>query len=68
MLQRNLRNSETQVFCSADFDGNSDVNVLDLLTIIAAWGNQGANPEDLDGNGVVNVLDLLILIAAWGPC
>ena len=64
----NLRGSETQVSCPADFDGNGDVNVLDLLTIIGAWGNTGTNPEDLDGNGVVNVLDLLILIAAWGPC
>jgi hypothetical protein len=54
--------------CFADFDGNSEVNVLDLLTLIAAWEATGSNPEDLDGNGVVNVLDLLILIAAWGPC
>ncbi|MDP7005782.1 MAG: FG-GAP-like repeat-containing protein, partial [Phycisphaerales bacterium] len=50
--------------CSEDFDGNSEVNVLDLLTLIAAWEATGSNPEDLDGNGVVNVLDLLILIAA----
>jgi len=63
-----LRNSEVQLACPADFDGNGDVNVLDLLTVIAAWGNTGVTPEDLDENGVVNVLDLLILIAAWGPC
>ena len=63
-----LRGSEIQLSCPADFDGNGDVNVLDLLTVIAAWGNTGTSPEDLDGNGVVNVLDLLILIAAWGPC
>lgn len=63
-----LRQSGTVTLCPADFDGNNIVNVLDLLTIIAAWDATGNIPEDLDGNGVVNVLDLLILIAAWGPC
>jgi hypothetical protein len=63
-----LRQSDTATVCPADFDGNNIVNVLDLLTIIAAWDATGNIHEDLDGNGVVNVLDLLILIAAWGPC
>ncbi|MBC8310626.1 MAG: VCBS repeat-containing protein [Planctomycetes bacterium] len=64
-----MRQAESSpLSCEEDFDGNSEVNVLDLLTLIAAWEVTGSNPEDLDGNGVVNVLDLLILIAAWGPC
>jgi hypothetical protein len=61
-------NMNMRIICSSDFDGNGEVNVADLLEIIALWGAVGDRPQDLDGNGVVNVADLLILIAAWGPC
>jgi len=53
--------------CPADFDGNGNVAVADLLVLIAAWG-PGTGPEDLNGNGMVNVADLLLLIGAWGTC
>ena len=53
--------------CPADFDGNGNVAVADLLVLIAAWG-PGTGPEDLNGNGTVNVADLLLLIGAWGAC
>ena len=66
--QVRLRNSGTQVICEADFDGSGEVNVLDLLEIIAAWEATGAIPQDLNDDGIVNVSDLLILIAAWGAC
>jgi hypothetical protein len=61
-------NMNMRIICSSDFDGSGEVNVADLLEIIALWGAVGDRPQDLDGNGVVNVADLLILIAAWGPC
>ena len=64
----NSVNLRKAVSCASDFDCNGDVNVLDLLEIIAVWEAVGDIPQDLDGNGVVNVADLLILIAAWGPC
>ena len=49
----------------ANNDGQVDVN--DLLAIIAAWNT--SNPQfDLDGNGQVDVNDLLIVIGAWGSC
>ncbi len=57
----------TVTSCAADFDGEGNVAVADLLQLIAAWGASGG-AEDLDGNGIVNVADILILIAAWGPC
>jgi len=54
--------------CVGDLDFNGEVNVLDLLAVIAAWGNTGDTPEDLNGDGEVTVLDMLDLIAAWGSC
>ena len=53
--------------CPEDINGDGVVDVLDLLALLAAWGNPGG-PEDLNGDGIVDVLDLLQLLAAWGPC
>jgi hypothetical protein len=53
--------------CPADINGDSTVNVLDLLLVLAAWGNT-SGPEDINGDGIVNVLDILEVLAAWGPC
>jgi hypothetical protein len=53
--------------CTAsDFDNNGEVNIADLLQLIAAWGNS-TGVEDLDNDGDVDVADLLILIGDWGP-
>lgn len=53
--------------CPADLDGNSVVDVSDLLMLLGAWGQSG-QPADLDGSGSVDVGDLLILLGAWGAC
>ena len=53
--------------CPADIDGDSVVNVNDLLALIAGWGSNDST-LDIDGDGVVAVNDLLMLISAWGPC
>jgi hypothetical protein len=56
-----------------DLDGDGDVDVADLLDLLAAWGScpqpcpfPGACPADLDGTCAVNVSDLLMLLANWG--
>jgi agmatine/peptidylarginine deiminase len=49
-----------------DLDGNGVVNVADLLTLLADWGDCVGCPADLDDNGVVDVQDLLALLANWG--
>jgi hypothetical protein len=42
------------------------VDVLDLLAIIASWGESGAC--DVTEDGIIDVEDLLAVIAAWGGC
>ena len=53
-----------------DLTGDDQVNVKDLLGLLAGWGDCPAKPEpcpaDLNNDGVVNVNDLLDLLAAWG--
>ena len=44
------------VDCDGDVNGDGQVNVTDLLAVIAGWGN----PYD--------VSDLLAVIAGWGSC
>jgi choice-of-anchor B domain-containing protein len=59
---------ECEAPCLGDVaNGDGQVDVNDLLAIIAAWNT--SNPQfDIDGSGQVDVNDLLIVIGAWGPC
>ncbi len=52
-----------------DLDGDGVVGILDLLSLLAAWGDcpaKGDCPADLDGDESVGILDLLALLANWG--
>jgi DNA-binding beta-propeller fold protein YncE len=54
-----------------DLNGDGEINVLDLLVLLDAWGEcppplGGDCPADLNGDGVVDMLDLLILLDNWG--
>ncbi len=53
--------------CSADINCDRTVDVLDLLAVLAAWGQSGV-PEDVNSDGLVDVLDLLQVLSSWGPC
>jgi len=55
------------VGCPADLNCDGVVDVSDLLSVLAAWG-QSDVPEDINDSGVVDVEDLLLLLALWGPC
>ena len=48
-----------------DVNGDQDVNVTDLLSVITDWGPCGDCLADLDGDGQVNVSDLLQVISDW---
>ncbi len=54
--------------CLGDVSGDGNVNVTDLLDLLAAWGPNPGHPADINGDGNVNVTDLLALLGAWGVC
>jgi hypothetical protein len=53
--------------CSADINGDGEVNVLDLIVVIIRWRDMGCG-LDVDNDGVIDKFDLLELIQQWGPC
>jgi len=53
--------------CPADIILDCSVNVVDLLELLARWGELGG-PADIVPDGIVNVEDLLFLLGEWGPC
>ena len=53
--------------CPADINGDSVVNVTDLLMVVAQWELTDA-PADINQDGIVDVSDLLIVVGTWGPC
>ncbi len=56
------------IACAGDIDGDGEVGIVDLLSLLAAWGANPGHAADLDGDGVVGILDFLSLLDAWGPC
>ena len=55
--------------CISDIDVDGNVDIQDLLILIAGWGTCTDNCSgDVNDDGEVNVNDLLILISAWGEC
>ncbi len=51
----------------ADLNADGVVGILDLLGVLAAWGDPGTNClADLDIDGDVDIFDLLTLLAHWG--
>jgi hypothetical protein len=55
-------------YCVADLDGSREVDVIDFLILLAAWGQNPGDPADFDGDGFVGVTDFLIMLGNWGPC
>ena len=53
--------------CPADTNGDSSVDVLDLVALITAWGTDDAD-ADINNDGTVDVNDLVDLVVAWGSC
>ena len=54
--------------CTADVNGDSAVDVVDLLAVIDSWGSCDMCSADINDDGVVDVSDLLLIIGSWGPC
>ncbi|MEE2908221.1 MAG: agmatine deiminase family protein [Planctomycetota bacterium] len=49
-----------------DVDGDGDVDVVDVLAVIADWNCVDDCPGDVNGDSIVNVEDILIVLANFG--
>ena len=49
----------------ADVNGDSTINIQDLVLVAAAFGKTGENDADVNGDGVVNIQDLVLVAAAF---
>lgn len=55
----------------SDFNGDYEVNALDLAYILGYWGPCQSGPctaFDLNGDGTVDSQDLGLLFTSWGSC
>ena len=51
----------------ADVNNDGSVNILDLVLVASAFGNQGRNlAGDVNGDGVVNAQDLVLVAGMFG--
>ena len=48
-----------------DINGDGQVNVTDLLSVIDQWGESNS-PADTNGDGITNIIDVLEVIIGWG--
>jgi len=55
---------QAETGCVADFNGDGDVNTLDVLTFLNAWNAEDPS-ADIDGDGDVNTLDVLAFLNLW---
>jgi hypothetical protein len=56
-----------RISCPSDLDGDRDVGVDDLVTVILAWGTD-SREADVTLDGIVDVDDLVAVIVSWGGC
>jgi hypothetical protein len=57
--------------CVGDTNGDSRVDIDDLVTVLAEWGTSAEGKSDtipVCGNGSVDMDDVLALINSWGAC
>ena len=58
------------VACPFDFDNSNQVDIVDLLGVLSAWGTSDPQYDIAPdgGDGIVDILDLLAVLSDWGPC
>jgi len=54
-------------FCVGDTNIDYNVDILDLLYVIAVWNTDNA-AGDINEDGWVDILDLLEVLSNWGQC
>jgi hypothetical protein len=54
--------------CPADFNGDGNIDTLDVLAFLNAWADRSAD-ADFNGDGAVDTLDILDFFNSWaGGC
>ena len=54
------------LFGRGDSNGDSKINILDFVALMANWGNTGTgNIADFNSDGKVDIMDFVILMANW---
>jgi hypothetical protein len=56
------------VTCRGDDDGDGDVGVTDLLTLLESWGDTRIQAVDVVQDFEVNYLDMILLLDQFGSC
>ena len=51
---------------TGDVNGDSVVNIQDLVLVAGRFGQTGQNDADVNGDGVVNIQDLVLVAGAFG--
>ncbi len=46
-------------------DGDCNVDTVDFLGLLAAWGPNPGHPADFNGDDAVDTVDFLDLLANW---
>ena len=56
--------------CTANTDGDEDVDIVDFLNVLNSWGVTCSGPCSRDANAdySVGIEDFLAVLAQWGPC
>ena len=53
--------------CTADLDGDGQVNGSDLAELFSNWGTNSSS-SDIDGDGIVGPEDLAMILGSWSTC
>ena len=69
LLYQFTRSQWVELILQGDVNDDGCADDTDLLRVLFAFGESGANlPEDLNGDGVVDDADLLIVLLNFGRC
>lgn len=63
--------TQTRIDTLFDFDGDGDVDVVDIMQVASRWNKRSGDPEfdakfDLDGDGNIDIVDIMRVAAQWG--
>ena len=61
--------------CSPDINGDDTIDALDLIEIIANWGDVCGDESDdpictidITGDGIIDAQDLVVVLVCWEWC